>query len=175
MKELTKQKLANTVLDFRLPRYGEIPNVGLYLEQAVKFIGQALSPLGDMTLTPSMISNYVKKGLVSSPVKKQYDRDQLAHLMFIALAKSVLSLDGLQEFIRLQERTYSTQKAYDYFCMEFENMLYVVFGLKDQPDTVGQDNTDEKNILRSCIIAVTYKIYLEKTIQAVAEEAREAE
>ena len=108
MKEQTKQALSQTFRDFRLPRYQEIPNVGLYLEQAVKFIDQALAPLGWETLTPSMISNYVKRGLITSPVKKQYDRDQIAHLMFIALAKNVLSLDDVQEFIRLQERTYTT-------------------------------------------------------------------
>ncbi len=159
--------------EFRLPRYLEIPNVGLYLEQVTKLIGEYLSPLGDMTLTPSMISNYVKKGLVTSPVKKQYDRDQIAHLMFIALAKSVLSLDDLQDFIRLQERTYTTQKAYDYFCLEFENMLLCVFGLKEAPDEVGVESSDEKNILRNCIIAITHKIYLEKIIRAVAEEAEE--
>jgi len=108
MKAQTKTALSLSVRDFRLPRYRELPAMGVYLEQAVKFIDQALAPLGWETLTPSMISNYVKRGLITSPVKKQYDRDQIAHLMFIALAKNVLSLDDVQEFIRLQERTYTT-------------------------------------------------------------------
>ena len=44
--------------DFRMPRYDELPNVGLYLEQTVKYINECLSPL-NIPVTSSMISNYV--------------------------------------------------------------------------------------------------------------------
>ena len=128
-----------------------------------------MAPLGDYTLTPSMISNYVKKGLVSNPVKKQYSRDQIAYLMFIALAKSVLSLDNLFLFIRLQQRTYPTERAYAYVCDEFENMLQYVFGLKPELDSVGVDSTDEKFMLRSTITTIAHKIYLEKCFAAMAK------
>ena len=98
MKQETKQRICQSVAAFRLPRYTEIPNVGLYLEQAAKYIAEYLAPLGEAALTPSMISNYVKKGLIDSPVKKLYGRDQIAYLFFIAIAKSVLSLDGVWSF-----------------------------------------------------------------------------
>lgn len=71
---------------------------------------------------------------------------------------------------RLQERTYTTQRAYDYFCGELEHMLLFVFGLEDDPTDIGSDSSDEKTMLRNCIIAVTHKIYLEKFIRAVAAE-----
>ena len=170
MKEEQKQALGHWVQDFRLPRFQEIPDVGLYLEQVTKYLSGYLSPVGEVTLTPSMITNYVKKDLITNPVKKQYSRDQIAHLMFIALAKSVLSLEDLREFIRLQERTYTTQRAYDYFCDELENMLLFVFGLTETVENIGEDSSDEKTMLRNCIIAVTNKIYLEKYIRAVAAE-----
>ena len=117
-----------------------------------------------------MISNYVKKGLVSNPVKKQYSRDQIAYLLFIALAKNVLSLDNLTLFIRLQQRTYTTERAYEYLRNEFENILHYVFGLKPEIDSVGMDSTDEKFMLRSTIITIAHKIYLEKCFAAIAEE-----
>ena len=171
MREETKRALSRTYQDFRMPRFREIPDVGLYLEQVTKFIGETLGPLGCEVLTGSMVSNYVKKGLIRRPEKKQYDREQIAHLLFIALAKSVLSLDVLTTFIRLQERTYPTAVAYDYFCLELENMLAYVFGLKDRMDAVGVEQTDEKTMLRNCIIAISHKLYLEKYIAAVAAEA----
>ena len=34
----TKQQIAESFKDFRLPRYQEIPTVGLYLEQTTKYI-----------------------------------------------------------------------------------------------------------------------------------------
>ena len=171
MKQETKQRIAGSVQDFRLPRYNEIPNVGLYLEQATKYIGEYLAPLGEYALTSSMISNYVKKGLIANPGKKQYSRDQIANLFFIALAKSVLSLDALTGFIKLQQQTYTIQKAYDYFCEEFENLLQFSFELKDTMETVGEDNTDEKRLLYTCIVAVVQKVYLEKCLEAIAREA----
>lgn len=170
MKLETKRQIAESLRDFRLPRYNEIPNVGLYLEQATKYVGEYLAPLGEYTLTPSMISNYVKKGLIANPVKKQYGREQIAYLFFIAVAKSVLSLDALTGFIKLQQQTYTLPKAYDYFAEELENLLAFTFELKDTMEAVGEDNTDEKRLLYTCLVAAVQKVYLEKCLEAIAKE-----
>ena len=45
-----------------------------------------------------MISNYVKRGLLSSPVKKQYSRDHVAYLSSSPWRRNVLSLDALACF-----------------------------------------------------------------------------
>ena len=160
-------------MDFHLPRYHEIPNVGLYLEQVTKYIGEYLAPLGQCPITGSMISNYVKKGIVAGPGKKQYDRDLIAHLLFIALAKNVLSLDDLQKYIELQQRTYAVGVAYDYFCEEFEATLGFVFRPSEDPVSIRPMNSDEKTILRSIVITIAHKIYLEKYIAAVSQEPAE--
>lgn len=170
MKDSTKQQVSQSVKDFRFPRYNEIPNVGLYLEQATKYVGEYLAPLGEYTLTPSMISNYVKKGLIANPVKKQYGREQIAYLFFIAIAKSVLSLDALTGFIKVQQSSYTLPKAYDYFCEQFEELLRFTFELQDTMDIVGEDNTDEKRLLFTCIVAAVQKVYLEKCLEAIALE-----
>ena len=170
MKLKTKQKIADSLRDFRLPRYQEIPDVGLYLDQVAKFISEYLAPLEESCLTPSMVSNYVKKGLIDNPVKKQYGRDQIVYLIFIAIAKNVMSLDGLINFIALQKRTYSLQKAYDYFCEQFEATLFFTAEVSDTMNIVGEDTTDEKRLLFSCIVAVTQKIYLERCLEAISQE-----
>ena len=170
MKDTTKQRISQSVRDFRFPRYNEIPNVGLYLEQATKYVGEYLAPLGEYTLTPSMISNYVKKGLIANPVKKQYGREQIAYLFFIAIAKSVLSLDALTGFIKVQQSSYTLPKAYDYFCEQFEELLRFTFELQDTLEMVGEDNTDEKRLLFTCIVAAVQKVYLEKCLEAIALE-----
>ena len=172
MKQETKQQIASSIENFRLPRYQEIPNVGLYLEQATKYVCEYLAPLGEFSLTPSMISNYVKKGLIANPVKKQYGREQIAYLFFIAVAKSVLSLDALTGFIQLQQQTYTLPKAYDYFCEEFENLLQFTFEVKDTIEMSGEDNTDEKRLLFTCIVAAVQKVYLEKCLEAIANEEK---
>ena len=173
MKPETKQRISVSIAEFRLPRYQDIPNVGLYLEQTCKYMADFLSPLGDYALTPSMVSNYVKKGLIASPVKKQYGRDQLAYLLFIAVAKNVLSLDALADFFQLQRRTYPLNRAYDYFCDLFENLLRFAFELQDTLESTGEESSDEKRLLYTCVVAVTQKVYLERCLAAIAEEGED--
>ena len=169
MQQEIKQQLAQSVQDFRLPRFQEIPDVGLYLEQATKYICRHLASMQENALTASMISNYVKKGLISNPVKKQYSREQIAYLFFIAVAKSVLSLDALACFIRLQQRTYPLEVAYDFFCRELESLLQFQFEVKESISASDEDGSEEKRLLCSCIVAVVQKVYLEKSLAAVAD------
>ena len=173
MKLQTKQKIADSIRSFRLPRYDEIPDSGMYLEQTAKYICEFLNPVLGNAITTTMISNYVKKDLIDNPVKKQYNREQIAYLIFIAAAKNVMSLDGLTNFIALQKRTYGLQKAYDYFCDQFEAMLFFTTEVNDTMSIVGEDTADEKKLLFSCIVAVTQKIYLEKCLEAIAAEDAE--
>ena len=173
MNQETKLRIADSFREFHPPRYQEIPDVGLYLEQAAKYISGCVSPLGDMALTGSMISNYVKKGLIASPVKKQYSRDQIAYLIFIAICKSVLSLDALDAFLRLQRQSYALQRAYDYFVREFESLLLFTFELTDTADMFPETSSDGKRLLYTCIIAAVQKVYLEKYLEALTEEKNE--
>lgn len=154
---------------FRMPRYREIPDVGLYLDQTVKYVNRYLAPLGCMEITSSMVSNYVKKGYISNPVRKQYDADQIAYLFFISVAKSVLSMDNIARLFEMQKKIYTSEIAYDFFCEELENMLQYTFGLKGQIDEVGtpEDRSETKTMLRSTIIAVTHIIYLSSRFETM--------
>lgn len=156
--------------EFRMPRYREIPDVGLYLDQTVKYINGYLAPLGCMEITTSMVSNYVKKGYIESPVRKQYDADRIVYLFFIAIAKSVLSMENIARLFDMQKKSYSVEVAYDYFCTELENMLAYTFGLREQNAETGLTNSLQKTMLRSTIIAVTHIIYLSSQFDALGED-----
>ena len=162
MEQAVKDAIKASVQAFKLPRYEEIPDMGLYLDKTVKYVSEHLASLQSISLTPSMVSNYVKQGLLEKPVKKLYHREQIAYLFFIATAKTVLSLEDIQILIRLQRKTYRAETAYQYFCREFENILFFIFGLKDSVEEVGVDSTDEKTMLRNTIITVAHKVYLDK-------------
>lgn len=162
--------MKTVIQGFHLPRYQDLPNMGLYLEQTTKYINHFLAPLGCIEITSSMISNYVKKGLIPSPVKKQYYADQIAYLFFISIAKQVLSMENIIALSERQRKTYSIPVAYDYFCLELENMLYYIFGLTDSVKEVGVTNTHEKTMLRSLIIAAAQIIYLDRCLAAPETE-----
>ena len=169
MDEQLKREMAQAIQVLRLPGYEEIPSVGLFLDQTAKYISEYLRPLQENALTGSMISNYVKKGLIANPVRKQYSREQIAYLFFIAVAKNVLSLEEIQKLIGLQKETYTSQRAYEYFCRELENVVFFVFGVNPELAVVGVDHTDEKMLLRNTIIAVAHKVYLSKCFAALGE------
>ncbi len=165
-----KNELIKDIKDFRLPKYSEIPNVGLYLEQTSKYISEALSPLFSNAITGSMISNYVKKGLVSNPIKKQYDREQIAYLIFIAVVKNVLSMDDIKLAIDIQKKSYEAVRAYNYFAGQFETLISYIFCAKPIPEETDIDLSHEKLMLRNIIITVAHKIYLEKYFDLIGEK-----
>lgn len=170
MNQQTKDALAEAVREFRLPRFEEIPDVGLYLEQVTKYMSDCLAPLENVSITGSMISNYVKRGLVPNPVKKQYGREQIAYLLYIAVAKNALSLDNIGILFDMQKRTHEVKEVYDYFCAELEGFIFHVFGLKDAMEPAESNISDEKMILRNAIIAVAHQTYLNMCLRAIQRE-----
>ena len=155
-----KNELAGPVEQFHLPRYDQLPDMGLYLEQITKYINQCLLPLGCLEITGSMIRNYVKMGLVAKPEQKQYRADQIAHLISITILKTVLPLEYIKELFVMQEKVYTDAVAYDYLCMELETVLLYRFGLRDTAENIGVTSTMEKEMLRSAVTSVSHIIYL---------------
>ncbi len=162
--------IVEDIKNFNLPKYNEIPNVGLYLEQTAKYISEYLEPLQQLALTGSMISNYVKKGLVSNPIKKQYNREQIAYLIFIAIAKSVLSIEDIKLTIEIQKKSYSSEMAYNYFETELKNVINYVFGIENNLHEIGTESTEQKKMLRNIIITIAHKVYLEKSFTEIKKE-----
>ena len=79
-----------TLENFRLPRYGDLPELELYMDQVISTVEKYLSALkvGDKSiLTPSMVNNYVKNGVIPPPEKKRYTRDHLAQIIIICTLK----------------------------------------------------------------------------------------
>ena len=85
MDQEMKRRVTACAAGFSLPRYRELPAVGLYLDQTVQLVNSCFRGFPGVELTPSMVSNYVKKGVISHPVKKKYSREQLAALLYICL------------------------------------------------------------------------------------------
>ncbi len=168
MDNTLKLTLADAMRTFGLPRYEQLPNVGLYLEQTTKYINHCLQPLGFADTTGSMIRNYVKMGLVVNPIQKQYYAEHIAHLIAISVLKHVVPLEHIHKMFSLQKSIYTDLTAYNYFCMELENILYFRFGLKEDLEEIGVTESLEKEMLRSAIVAVSHMVYLNSCFQHLA-------
>ena len=65
---------------FSYPKWAEIPNIDLYLDQVLLYVNQVCTPISpdkDKGLTASMVNNYVKHGYLTKPDKKKYQRHRL--------------------------------------------------------------------------------------------------
>ena len=160
-----KSKISNQQFD--LPPYHELPTMGLYLKQVVTYLQQCVAPFESVKVTSSMISNYVKHRLISRPQKKLYGREQIAQLLFIMIAKNVLEQADLRKAIQIQEETYSTEVAYNYFVQELSNVSRYVFGQQTILEHVGQEHTKQKQMLRNVIMAFAYREYLYQFFEGV--------
>lgn len=153
-----------------LPKYDEIPSDGLYLEQVTKYINHHLEAFPNVYITPSMVSNYVKQGLLPKCVKKMYSRDQIMRLILITFGKTILSMEDLKMLFDMQVKAYSNETAYNYFLLEFENVTLYIFGINDQMINIGTTQTLEKKLLRNAIISFTHKMAVELTLDAKRKE-----
>lgn len=155
-----EEEYLEAIKSYKLPSFNEIPDVGLYLNQSATYINKALSPLFDQAITESMISNYVKKKLIDNPIKKQYSREMIAYLMFIAISKNVASLDDLQFLIRKQREKYSSQESYEYFKRAFETIVKEVFGFEKKTEETEKKSVEEE-LLKNIIVTVAHKLYVD--------------
>ena len=79
----------------QLPGWEALPQLELYMDQVIVLMEQYLSVFSDgkdKLITPSMINNYVKLGLIPPPVKKKYSREHLARLITICMLKQIMPI-----------------------------------------------------------------------------------
>lgn len=108
------------------PKWEDLPELDLYLDQVLLYVNQTTQSLrqdSDKGLTASMINNYVKHGLVDKPIKKKYNRQQLARLIAITVFKPVFSIQEFSHAVESLTKAHDSQSCYDAFvdCMNHDN------------------------------------------------------
>ena len=121
---------SETLKEFHLPRWQELPDLDLYMDQVIQLVDQYLMPVIQTDkhplLTPAMVNNYVKKDLIPAPVKKRYQRKHLAFLIAITLLKQVITIPEIKSGILFQGKVSGIREAYDLFCNEQEYAIQFI-------------------------------------------------
>ncbi len=166
----TTNSTLNDISKFRIPRWEELPNIALYLDQLVTLLEDYLSNYikndsdkqnkENKIITKTMINNYVKQGILDAPIGKKYNKVHMAKLFVICILKQVYSISDIKELIELAIKTVPTQKAYDRFCKELENAIYTTFCVEG--NTIEKDVTKEQYILKNVVQSFANKLYVEK-------------
>lgn len=103
---------------FSYPKWEEIPNINLYLDQVLLYVNQICPPASpdkEKGLTASMVNNYVKHGYISKPEKKKYQRKQIARLIAISTLKSVFSIQEIAQTLNTLQTETNSEELYNAF------------------------------------------------------------
>lgn len=152
------------VVNYKFPRYDELPCVSLYKEQVIEYIEGIFNVFtfftGEKVLTPTMLNNYVKQQIVSHPKDKKYNREHVAYLITVCVLKQVFTLQETCKMIRVQIEKYPLDKAYDYFCTELEIAIKSVFETRDfSAENSATKVTNETELLRSVVLSVAHRFF----------------
>ncbi|MFC5679965.1 DUF1836 domain-containing protein [Streptococcus downii] len=104
--------------NFSYPKWEDIPNIDLYLDQVLLYVNQVCAPVSpdkEKGLTASMVNNYVKHGYLTKPDKKKYQRKQIARLIAITTLKSVFSIQEIAQTLNTLQTQASSDQLYDAF------------------------------------------------------------
>lgn len=173
---------AESVSEFRLPRWDKIPTLGLYMDQVVTVIEQTLSPIigfdGEAIITPAMVNNYVKLGMVQKPDKKKYSREHIASLIVITILKQATAIGDIRLGIDTVLQSGEMDTCYDNFCDYVERAVRKVAG-----SVISTENTVEINfsfnsahaMMTMAVCSFATKIFTAKMLSIVRENSHTAE
>ena len=106
-----------------LPRWEDLPNLDLYMDQVLTLSDQVLGPLNVKPITAAMINNYVKLKLIPPPIHKRYTRKHVAFILAIAILKDVFEIAQIRDGILLETSTMDLKEAYNRFVGEIEQAM----------------------------------------------------
>lgn len=154
---------------FHIPRWEELPDIDLYVDQVITLFDNYLSKYlendsqdtENSILTKTMINNYVKHGLLKSPVKKKYGKEQIATLFVIGILKQVYSINDISNLIRLSIKTTSLNIAYNRFCDFLEESISsIFFGNKSNEN---DEKLSHAEYIQKCVVQTfANKLYVQK-------------
>ncbi len=107
-----------TLEEHDIPTWEELPRLDLYMDQVITLMDTYLSAYrkpGDKLITPSMINNYVKLGVIPKPFKKRYNHIHLAYLTMVCSLKQVLSISVIQKILPITLTVEEVQLAFSAF------------------------------------------------------------
>lgn len=158
----------NTEIEnFHLPRWHELPNIDLYIDQLVSILEQHLAGYikndnekEEKIITKTMINNYVKHGVIKPPLNKKYNKEHIASLFVIFVLKEVYSMNDIKRLLALAIQTSPIEQAYDRFCSELEKAIRIVFAEKNY--VKNSKLSQEQYILRNVVQSFANKLYVQK-------------
>lgn len=167
--------IMNNIRDFRErmltcrpQEWEQIPDIDLYMDQVISYMERqhiGLGPEGDESLTPAMINNYIKSGLLPRAKGKRYSREHIGYLTAICLLKQVLSVGETGSLLKNQMEHCRIEDFY----RNYVSTLDEVF--RETAEPIDEDADEEKMAqlaLEMAISAYARILACREILQAIA-------
>ena len=125
------EKWLKDIETLRLPRYEDLSNIPLYLDQILEYINDALGTLfvfDESILTQAMINNYVKQKAVPAPIKKRYDKEHMVYIIAITILKQIMNIQYITKGSEVILSTYGVEDGYNMFIDYVEESMRFTLG-----------------------------------------------
>ncbi len=105
MNEITEnlRQWTDQLKNYEIIKIENMPDIDLYMDQVITFVTKQLSVFSkeepDKIITPSMINNYAKDGIIPRPVNKKYNKAHLTSILVLCLLKQILPINDISAFI----------------------------------------------------------------------------
>lgn len=143
--------------EYNIPTWNELPNLDLYMDQVITLMEEYLSAYKkpeDKVITPAMINNYVKLGVIPKPYKKRYGRIHLAYLTMVCSLKQIMPISEVQKLLPLTLKEEEVKQAFSAFCAAQKQ----IFEKVTEDVMSSQLNLDEKE-------NATFSDFFEEAVQ----------
>lgn len=160
---------------FRCPRWEELPGIPLYMDQVIMVIEQALALFYDpknkeKLITPAMVNNYVKHGLLWPPNKKKYEKKHVAALIVISLMKKNLNINEIVVLMKALAEELGEAEGYNLFCVRLEEALERVFLKEKKPVFTLWQDEGLLSALNGALTGLMAKLYVQDYIEKYLTE-----
>lgn len=176
--------------NYRLPKWEDIPDFGLYMEQVLQLMKEYLDYLPpelkeEQFITAATINNYVRNRFMPEPCKKKYYRIHIAYLIIICTLKQSLSIATLQKMIPIgleQEQVREIYSNYVHrhrvtasaFVEQVRQLAGPLLAHEDADGVLGVAETADL-ISASAITSGLYKLLAEKLLLLEGRSAENEE
>ena len=178
-KELIARKMLrweNFLTAYQLPKWEDLPDFGLYMDQVITLLSQHLYYLpqedhSEELVTPTAINNYVRLKIMPAPEKKSYRRIHLAYLFMICTLKQTITIAQVQKIIPVGLEEEEIKQLYSNYVARhievgqrfIENIHHCAEPMLD-PNNTMENATVENMIAGMVMMSGYYRLLAEKII-----------
>jgi DNA-binding transcriptional MerR regulator len=143
---------------FELLDWERLPDIELYMDQVISYMERQVAVFRltseEKIVTPSMINNYIKDGVVPKTVKKKYSKEHLSILSIVCTLKQILPIQDLHRMLEFLINEGEIPQVYQEFCEMQKESLESMREELNQPTHLESQSSPQEMALLAMRLAV---------------------